>query len=355
MIVRASLALGLLAWIALPIGGYLVLAESTRTAGLAPSIDVWSPVQASTAASRRAVGVVVGRRAAVELYAPAWSGIVEATGIAPGTLLRDGDVVATVGGIDRPAVASDRPFGRELRRGDEGADVASLNRLLARRDLSASDSDEFTARTLTGVRSLADDLGVPGSDALEAFDPAWLVFLPQPEVRIATTTLRVGAPAPVPGDAVATSRPPLSSALLDAVGTSEAGEGAEATVQSAVVAAAGERLEIGGRELPLSVDRLGVDATGWGALDEMIDPALARIDAVLIAEPTPGTWVVPSTAVDESGSGAACLLRRRAGASGEPVEVTVESSALGRSTVSGPLGDDDEVLVASATGEPPCS
>ncbi|QHC67315.1 hypothetical protein GSU68_12575 [Rathayibacter sp. VKM Ac-2759] len=354
-VVRALLVLGLLAWIALPIGGYIVLAESTRTARLTPSIDVWSPVRASTAASRRTVAVVVGRSAAIELYAPAWSGIVEATGVAPGAVLRDGDIVATVGGIDRPAVASGRPFGRELRRGDDGDDVAALNRLLVGRDLPASDSDDFTAWTLAGVRALAEELGVPDAETLESFDPAWVVFLPQAETRIATSTLRVGAPAPGAGEVVVTSRPPLSTALLDAIGASEAGEGAAATVQSAVVAAAGERLEVGGRELPLAADRLGVDPSGWEALDGMIDLTRTRVDALLIAEPTAGTWVVPSTAIGEGESGTSCLVRRGAEETRERIAVTVESSALGRSTVSGPLSAKDEVLVSSRTGAPPCS
>ncbi|WP_230671610.1 hypothetical protein [Rathayibacter sp. Leaf248] len=354
-VLRALLVLGLLVWVALPVAGYLKLNESTRAASLAPAVDVWAPVQASTVPTRRTIGVVVGRAPVVELYAPAWSGLVEATDVGSGTVLHEGDVLATVGGIDRIAVTSERPFGRELHRDDEGSDVASLNALLSRRGLVAPDSDEFTARTLASVRSLAKELGVPQSGTVESFDPAWVVFLPLPDVRVAASALHVGAPAPAAGEVIVTSRPRLSSALLDAVGTSEAGEGDEGTVQTAVTAGEGERLEVGGRELPLAPDRLGVEVSGWDALDGMIDPARSRIDAVLVAEPVPGTWIVPGAAVGIDETGASCLVRRGGAGPSERIAVTVASSTLGRSTVSGPLADGDEVLVSTATGGAPCS
>jgi hypothetical protein len=87
----------------------------------------------------------------------------------------------------------------------------------------------------------------------------------------------------------------------------------------------------------------------------MIDPARTRIDAALVAEPAAGTWVVPSAAVGLDDSGASCLVRRRAERPDEAVGVTIDSSALGRSTVSGPLIEGDEVLVSRAKQGPPCS
>lgn len=351
--VRTLLAFGLLAWVALPVGGYLTLTESTRSASLDSPVDVWAPAEPNVTPSRRTISVVVARADAVELYAPEWNGLVEAADLRPERVVKDGDIVATIGMIDRPAVSSERPFGRELRAGDEGSDVRSLNRFLDRRGLPASDSDKFTSRTLSSVRALADDLGVPGAISLEAFDPAWVVFLPEDQVRVSTSTLRVGMLAPAAGQSLAISRPNLSSVVLDAVRSSEAGEAGG--VQSALAAAEGERLEIGGRDIPLSGDRAGVDPAGWEVIDEMVDPTQSRIDAVLISEPIAGTWVVPSAAVGSRTAGPSCLVRRGVDGTETRIDVALLSSSLGRSVVSGSFASGDEVLVASSTGESPCS
>ncbi|PPF14168.1 hypothetical protein [Rathayibacter rathayi] len=348
---RALLALGLAAWTALPVAGYVLLERSTASAGLAPPVDVWAPVQPGAEHKRRTVGVVLSRAAAPELYAPAWSGVVEATSVSPGAVLHSGDIVATVAGIDRMAVASERPFSTELRVGDEGDDAAALNELLRGFDLDAPDSDRFTVPTLRALREFARSLRVPGTADLQSFDPAWLVYLPSSEVTIATSALYVGALAPAPGQSLATTRPAVTSAVLDAVTTADAGEGGATGVQEAVTAAESERLEMVGTALPLSEDRRSVAASGFPDLQRLVADDRARADGVLVAEVAAGTVVVPSAALGADGS---CVLARTGGGAAQRREVAVESSSLGRSTVSGDVASGDEVLVAADTGAPPC-
>ncbi|AND17128.1 hypothetical protein C5C18_03040 [Rathayibacter tritici] len=348
---RTLLALGLVAWTVLPVAGFVLLERSTASAGLAPPVDVWAPVQPGAEHERRTVGVVLSRAAAPELYAPAWSGVVEASSASPGAVLRSGDIIATIAGIDRMAVASERPFSTELRVGDEGDDAAALNELLRGLDLDAPDSHRFTVPTLRAVRELAHSLGVPGTADLQTFDPAWLVYLPSSQVTIATSALYVGALAPAPGQSLATTRPAVTSAVLDAVTTADAGEGGATGVQEATTAAESERLEIVGTALPLSEDRRSIAASGLADLQRLVADDRARADGVLVADAAAGTVVVPSAALGTDGT---CVLARAAGGAAQRREVAVESSSLGRSTVSGDLASGDEVLVAAGTGDPPC-
>ncbi|KZX20780.1 hypothetical protein [Rathayibacter tanaceti] len=349
---RGLLTAGLVAWVATPVVGFLLLEQSTRAASLAPAVDVWAPVQANAAAARRTVSVVVTRDVAPDLYAPAWSGVVESTAVTPGTVVRSGDVVATIAGIDRLAISSERPFSTELRVGDEGPDAAALNDVLRGLELDAPESDEFTVPTLIAVRELADSLGVTATKDLQVFDPSWLVFLPQEEMTVATSTLHVGALAPPPGEAFATTRPVIAAAQLDGATSAELGDSNGAVVQREVRAADAERLQIEGVEIALSADRRGVDPSAFGQLRELIADDRSRTDGMLLADPRPGTVVVPSAAI--GGGERACVLARTAGGAPEPRVVTVESSSLGRSTVSGAVATGDDVLVARATGAPPC-
>ncbi|MFI5893071.1 efflux RND transporter periplasmic adaptor subunit [Actinoplanes sp. NPDC051513] len=92
-----------------------------------------------------------------------------------------------------------RPFYRDLSRGDEGWDVAILNKNLRDLGYDADDGDDFTWETAAGLDDLLDD------DDLERADA---VVLPGP-VRIAGVTAQLGGragPGSPLGSAVTTRR-----------------------------------------------------------------------------------------------------------------------------------------------------
>ncbi|MFF5295296.1 efflux RND transporter periplasmic adaptor subunit [Paractinoplanes globisporus] len=93
-----------------------------------------------------------------------------------------------------------RPFYRDLAEGDEGWDVATLNKNLRDLGYDADDGDDYTWETAEGLDDLQDDVG--------DFDVRDAVVLPGP-VRIAGVTAQLGgraAPGTPLGTAVTTRR-----------------------------------------------------------------------------------------------------------------------------------------------------
>ena len=226
--------LAVLAWIAVPIVvAGVVTSRSERAVRTEPPASVWVAAGPVATEVTRTVVARAERRDRPPLLAPAWSGLVEEVHLRAGEPLRSGDAVAVIDGVTRLAAATERPLGRRLVPGDRGRDVAALNGLLGSLGYEAGTGDHFGGSTRRGVLALRRDLGVPiALDDLGApvdadvFDPAWLVFLAEAEVSVASTALQVGAPAPPAGSAVAELTPQVASVtvtLADQTGAAAAG------------------------------------------------------------------------------------------------------------------------------------
>lgn len=199
---RAVAAVAVLVWVAVPVALALVLtARSEESVQTPPVASTWVPAGGVETELGRIVVAVATTGDAPPLLAPSWQGLVEEVLVEPEQALRSGDPVVVIDGITRIAVHTPRPFRRGLAPGDRGRDVADLNAWLAGRDLEATDGDRYGAATQRGVRTLRRELGLPTDES--TFDPAWLVYLPLPEVVLRTVALQAGAPVPAAGGVIA--------------------------------------------------------------------------------------------------------------------------------------------------------
>ncbi len=144
------------------------------------------------------------------LFSPSWSGTVGRVAVEVGGVVRSGDTIATVNGVDRMAVATPQPFYRPLGRGDSGDDVTWLQAVLVQLgylDELPSDRDTVTFDVLQAIRGLAQALGVRGK--VDVFDPAWFVWMPEDSFPVDRVGLVAGGQAPPPGSEVLRGPPAL--------------------------------------------------------------------------------------------------------------------------------------------------
>lgn len=108
---------------------------------------------------------------------------------------------------DQPVLllCGSRPFYRDLYEGEDGWDVAMLNKNLRDLGYDADDGDDFTWETENGLEDLQDDRGIDHAGRLSV---GGAVVLPGP-VRLAKVTAQLGgraAPGSPLGSAVTTRR-----------------------------------------------------------------------------------------------------------------------------------------------------
>jgi peptidoglycan hydrolase-like protein with peptidoglycan-binding domain len=264
------------------------------------------------------------------LYAPAWSGLVGRVDMATGGTVRSGDVVATVDGLVRMAVATPQPFYRSLGLGDEGPDVGWLRQVLI--DLgylqrSAGREGSVDDLMVAAVRSLSRDLGV--TPAADAFDPAWFVWLPADPFAVAAVDLIAGAPAPAAGIPIAGSRPQLGDVALQRV------DGAPITLEPGVQYV----LDISGTEIQLQ-DTATISESGLAQLSKALPAGLDSAAASYRRTEPLRVWSVPSAAV-MAGSDSHLCLWVAASAEFEAVSVEVIGGRAGVSFVRPPQSTAD--------------
>ncbi|MGK2965630.1 MAG: hypothetical protein ACSLFM_08475, partial [Tepidiformaceae bacterium] len=132
-----------------------------------------------------------------ELVAPDWDGTITAVYVAAGAEVTSGQRVVAVDGVDRFAFASARPFYRELRSGDTGADVVALNEMLVALGYLAAvpfDPAIYPYSTYQAVYNLEAALGIGRPTGV--FDPGLVAWLPESPFAIATLEPEVAAGAP---------------------------------------------------------------------------------------------------------------------------------------------------------------
>lgn len=350
---------GVLAWVAVPAALYLKLSSQQRETSIAAPAQVWAPVEPNDAPTKRSVTVQIDWSSGEEVYAPAWSGLVETVGLSVGQALNSGQVVGIVGGVQRLAVHTDRPFARSLGHGDQGADVAALNVLLASRELEHGDGDRFNASTRRGVNALAKSLGVPGAADVTRFEPDWVLYLPATTITIKELSLRPGAPAPAAGEAVIVGEERIVAARIVDGATQQPDPAGDAETENsatggiAVVAEENETLLVAGQELPLSAERDSLDSAAFATLEASVEPASSSVAGMLQQPPAAGEWVLPTSAILSGKAGETCVVKKEAGRAAV-TSVSVTGQGSGVTVITGDLADTSAVLLAPRAQEYSC-
>lgn len=245
------------------------------------------------------------------LVAPQWNGTLTARYLTSGDTVSTGQSVAAVDGVERIAFYSARPFYRQLAIGSSGEDVAALRELLGSRGLEASSSATLDSRDLRSIRAFAASIGVPNATRVAAFDPAWIVYLPQPAVTVAEADLTVGAPAPTAGETLAELEPSLSSARVVERLTTAVGD-ETSTIDPSLVRdlplSEGERLFVGGAEIAVSPDLLTLSDEGLAEAQTLAKSGAPLVNAQIKSSAQSGLWLVPAASLQTDAHGATCVL-----------------------------------------------
>ncbi|WP_255513396.1 hypothetical protein [Homoserinibacter sp. GY 40078] len=331
--------IALLAWSCLAVGATAAMAVGSATpATLAPAAtSVEVPVGAELFSDERTVSLT-GEVAPELPLAITGSGRVTSFDCAPGTVWASGSRVFRVDGRAVLAVATRTPLWRDLRVGDRGADVAALQKELARLKVRAGQGEVLSNATITAVEKLLGD--PPGS--MSTIELGRVVWLPRASTELARCATFTGASL-APDEPVAFARRLPALDELELLGGAVDGD---------------RVLRIGDETLPLGADgSLPAKAASVVAASGAYRGALAEgatrfeVQAVVaLAEPVE-VAAVPPAAIYALDGGSGCVL-----ADGKPVALTVVGSQLGRSFVT--FTDADAaprvVLAPAPTDGPPC-
>lgn len=228
------------------------------------------------------------------LFAPAWAGIVGS--ITDADVFESGDRFAVIDGIARLVFATEQPFFRSLALGDAGKDVEALHDLLRTRGLLQTNAADgvVTATTMDAVTALARELGV--ATPIQAFDPAWIVWLPVDPYPLAGIEMQAGQLAPSAGTTIATAPPNLADVAIQPLD----GVPLDLTATDSYVLAVRE-VEFDLHAGP-SLDRAALERLSAliGVADETVEGSIHRAQPRLV-------WTVPTAAVSSGPEGELCV------------------------------------------------
>ena len=342
-----GLGVGLLLWIAGPFAVLAVVMRVDLSDELVADEQPTVLVTESRGGTAEVAGVAMAWEAPVQLFAPAWDGVVQRVHVAPGAEVANGAPLVTVNGLTRLLAASGEPFWRPLGLDAKGDDAGALNEWLTALGLPHGSGATVTAGTVRGVREVASRVGVDvPADAPVEFDPAWVVFAPRERFTIGSLELRVGAPAPTPGSVFGTARPALSAAIVvDAETAQRATESAEAqeaegngddgaagvSPPTAPLAALPEATPVPASRavfidqdaeepLALAEDRTTFTPEALAALSRVVEPGTRAMQLVSRPLPVEGELQAPATAVAVGADGTFCLVDTTLRA--HPIEMT---------------------------------
>lgn len=343
----ATGVLGVALWLGLPLAlvGIITIQSATRPVEATKPVSV--EVRANDTALTEPVGLALDWSSPSPLIAPTWSGVVQAVMVKSGQKVENATPLARIDGIERRLALTPAPFALPVAYGDRGADVSMLNEFLKSQGYASSDGDAFRGATLEGLRKYAADIGVASAGSIEAFDPAWVVYLPSVST-VVNATLTVAAPAPAPGEEIVTLAPQVSSAALVDTATAQrliAQEGTDEeseTPSPNVTAAPGMTLMISGEVVELDEERATVSTAGLAVLNATAPANAKALLSALSADAAPGQWVVPSTAVMSDGNETCVVV---GGGADRTVAVTLIASVDGKAIVEGDLSTSNKVKV----------
>ncbi len=236
------------------------------------------------------------------VVAPSWSGVVTSIAVAPGALVESGAVILEVDRVRRVGVATEAPFHRLLAEGDTGSDVRELQMFLAEQGfLVATPNGRFGPQTLRAMqRWAAEDLSPDLADST-AFDPSWVVWLPETQpIRVAEIgELAVSQPAPGAGELLFR----MGSELEAVRWTSASGDGADGGSPQGV---GRDRLVIDGTVID-GVDIADMSAETLGRIAQALPPETESFSASLQLSSPETYYSVPPRAVRRGVAGRNCV------------------------------------------------
>jgi hypothetical protein len=260
------------------------------------------------------------------------SGTVTYSACVPGTDISSGQLIGRVNDAPVVVLATSSPLWRDLRPGDRGLDVSSLQQELARLGFAAPGTGVFDRATRAAVATFfahADPAIPPPGSVLLLASTAWS---PAPMVTATSCHLEQGATI-ASGDVLARLAPRVAAFSISSSGSSAPGvstpdNSALSGARVVVVAGVAVPTEADGSITnPDDVVLLGQqDAVRrWLGSDRIDDglPATWRL-----AEPVSVAVVPPASLIGVDGH-SACVIS----ADGPTVSVTVVSSMLGRTLV----------------------
>ncbi len=287
------------------------------------------------------------------LRSPGGRGIVTEILAEEGRLIESGSPIFAVDGVTRIAAQTPQPFHRDLSAGDSGDDVQALKELLV--DLGHLDLDDaerselFDWRTRRAVGRLASNLGE--SDRVSTFSREWIVWLPSSTIAAGSVLLNVGAGVPELGaDVVEVARSGGRLEIAPVDPGEQLGDGtytfdfeefsSAATVESEAVRILDPESS---SQIVERVESLGPTE---GSSDGERDPVrgtLRSSEGVVMV-------VVPSTAIQFSSAGDACVVISEGGSGSSRRVQLGDRSAPGLAEVVDGLRAGDEVLANPSAG-----
>lgn len=294
------------------LGGLMMSADRLQDVGDPPEPLV-VPVEEVLYDEQTGVSVTLHWTEGQALFAPSWAGTVGRITVGAGDVVRNGDTIATIDGVDRSMVTTPQPFYRLLGRRESGEDVTWLQDVLVQLgylDELPTDRETVGFNVLQAIRKLAEDLGVEGR--VDAFDPAWFVWMPEDSFPVDRVELQPGGQAPAAGTAVLIGPPTLVDVTIQPL------EGgvlrlAPDTPYELVAEAA---------TYPIDPATSSLTAEARDRLAMTIPPLLDSVSGtVRRVDPMP-VWAVPSSAIQTEEDGRLCIWRESgAGFRPQPVEV----------------------------------
>lgn len=256
----------------------------------------------------------------VQLSGP--GGLITASACGPGHIVQTGEQLFAVDGAARIAIVTDVPLWRDLGPGDDGADVASLQRLL-----KVETSGTFDRATSSAVRALQETAQVEatGRITLDAVQwvPAGIGAVASCEISIGTSVETAGTVLVAGGALVALEFPDDPTEIP--------GQGYAAAVGELTVPLDPER-RVTDPEL------LAAIAASSGYAQWMKDPGAGVPVELRLVEPIAAVGIPPS-AVFLTGSARGCVLT----VDREVVPVEILASELG-TVFAVPMSAVSEVL-----------
>jgi hypothetical protein len=309
----------------------------------APAEPVVVPAGSTDGTVERPVQVRVELGPALTSFSAIPGGVVTGVRVGPGDAVRTGTPLVEVDGVTRVAAHVRRPFFRALGLGDRGTDVDQLAALLAQLRVSTGQhrrGARFDAAMAAGVRRVARSLGAPQDGA---FDPSWVVWLPEPELVVSSVQAQVGGPVPGAGQPLVSYAPTVRSAVVAGY-VPDAGPVVSDELMVRGVSTAHLRLR-DGRVLLDAASRSALDAAVAAAeptdapAGSEVGAATRRsvtVGAVRVTHWRTGVVTVPVAAVVTGAGAGACVL--------------VQSGTDWRAAAVRVLGSDPGTLQAEVSG-----
>jgi hypothetical protein len=267
------------------------------------------------------------------LVAPTWNGLVTEVYATADRPIRDGSALVRIDGVDRLAIATPRPFHRNLRLGDRGADVVMLREVLDKLGIGRTSvtSERFDAALQSNVMTLERRLAGPTVAIHGDFRPEWFVWMPAPEVTAQSVIMHAGSPAPPPGAPLVTATPTLAGVKVSPAGSDRLrGD----TKYSFVV---------NETAVPLS-DALTATGSAAAALSTAVKPGQETVDGQVSVTDRRGAVGVPLTAVVVGQHAELCVIVVTA-SKYQPRPVEVSGGDMGFTEITRGLAAGESILV----------